>query len=59
MANIITFKCPETSKKGIRIGMLPMPNCTYRAYKEYGRDALKIILKRWRQDCEEMIGGHA
>lgn len=53
MANVLQFE--KRGRRGFTIGMLPMPNGTYRAYKEYGKNALKLILQRWKAEREEMF----
>lgn len=53
MAHIIPFVNGK-KEKGWTIGSLPMPDGTKRTYKEFGRNALKIILQRWQADKIEM-----
>lgn len=54
MANILPFKCKHSGRCGFTIFSLPMPDGTYRAYKEYGKNALGNILARWKAECAEM-----
>lgn len=59
MALIIPFVNKETRQKGFTIGNLPLPNGDKRAYKEYGREAIALILKRWKEDCRQMRAAQA
>lgn len=55
MARIIPFK----NGKGFVIGRLPMPDGTYRSYKEYvdksGKLAFRLIMERWKAERNEML----
>lgn len=52
MARITTFG--KRKIRGVCIGSLPMPDGSKRAYKEYGRDALRVILLKWEEDKANM-----
>lgn len=52
MATITPFG--KKKYRGWCIGSLPMPDGTKRSYKEYGRNALKIILLKWEADRAKM-----
>lgn len=41
-------------KRGFTIGSLPMPDGTVRTYKEFGRNAFRLILATWRAEKAEM-----
>ncbi len=51
MAHIHLF---DKRERGWTIGSLPMPDGTKRTYKEYGRNAFKIILEKWKSDRAAM-----
>lgn len=51
MATIHQF---DKRQRGWTIGSLPMPDGTKRTYKEYGRNAFRVILEKWKSDVAEM-----
>lgn len=54
MATIHIFGKGKNLK--LRIGSLPMPDKTYRTYREHGAPAtaLRKIVERWKADCKLM-----
>lgn len=52
MAQITEFG--KKKNRGWCIGSLPMPDGSKRTYKEFGRNALAVILNRWQREKAEM-----
>lgn len=45
----------KAKNRGWTAGSLPMPDGTRRRYKEFGRNALLMILNKWQEEKAEML----